>query len=91
MLPVRAGLSSTRPTRWLFIVNDGSGSISGYSIGFDGSLDLLSANGRTGNTGKNTGALDMALSNDESNLDTLNGQTHTIGVFEVKNKRGLPH
>jgi len=75
--------------RFTYTTNAGSGSISGYSIDFDGSLTLLDANGRTGNTGKDTGPLDMALSNDGRNLYTLNGQSDTIGVFAVKDKGGL--
>ena len=79
----------TNDGRFTYTTNAGSGSISGYSIGFDGTLALLDANGRTGNTGKDTGPLDMALSNDGRNLYTLNGQSHTIGVFKVKDKGGL--
>jgi len=75
--------------RFTYTTNAGSGTLSGYSIGFDGSLALLDADGVTGNTGKNSGPLDMALSNDGRNLYTLNGQSHTIGVFEVKDKGGL--
>jgi 6-phosphogluconolactonase (cycloisomerase 2 family) len=75
--------------RFTYTTNAGSGSISGYSIDFDGTLTLLDANGRTGNTGKGTGPLDMALSNDGRNLYTLNGRSDTIGVFEVKEKGGL--
>jgi 6-phosphogluconolactonase (cycloisomerase 2 family) len=75
--------------RFTYTTNAGSGSISGYSIDFDGTLTLLDADGRTGNTGKGTGPLDMALSNDGRNLYTLNGRSDTIGVFEVKDKGGL--
>jgi len=75
--------------RFTYTTNAGSGSISGYSIDFDGALTLLDANGQTGNTGKDTGPLDMALSNDGRNLYTLNGRSDTIGVFEVKDKGGL--
>jgi 6-phosphogluconolactonase len=75
--------------RFTYTTNAGSGSISGYRIGFDGSLALLDANGRTGNTGKDSGPLDMAFSNDGRNLYTLNGQSDTIGVFKVKDKGGL--
>lgn len=53
-------------------------------------IALLNANGRTGNTGKDGGPLDMALSNDGRNLYTLNGQSDTISVFKVKDKGGLP-
>ena len=75
--------------RFTYTTNAGSGTISGYRIGFDGSLALLDANGRTGNTGKNSGPLDMAFSNDGRNLYTLNGQSDTIAVFKVKDKGGL--
>lgn len=75
--------------RFAYITNAGSGSISGYNVGFDGSLALLDANGRTGLTGKNSGPLDMALSNDGRNLYTLNGGSDTIGVFRVKANGGL--
>ena len=75
--------------RFTYTTNAGSGTISGYRIGFDGSLALLDANGRTGNTGKDSGPLDMAFSNDGRNLYTLNGQSDTIGVFKVKDKGGL--
>ena len=75
--------------RFTYTTNAGSGTISGYSIGFDGSLALLDANGQTGNSGKDSGPLDMAFSNDGRNLYTLNGQSHTIGVFKVKDKGGL--
>jgi 6-phosphogluconolactonase len=75
--------------RFAYTTNAGSGSISGYRIGFDGSLTLLDADGRTGNTGKGSGPLDMAFSSDGRNLYTLNGGNHTIGVFGVKDKGGL--
>lgn len=79
----------TNDGRFTYTTNAGSGSISGYRIGFDGSLTLLDASGKTGNTGKDSGPLDMALSNDGRNLYTLNGQSDTIGVFAVKDKGGL--
>lgn len=75
--------------RFTYTTNAGSGSISGYGISFDGSLMLLDANGRTGNTGKGSGPLDMAFSNDGRYLYTLNGGNGTIGAFRVKNKGGL--
>jgi 6-phosphogluconolactonase len=75
--------------RFTYTTNAGSGSVSGYGIGFDGSLTLLDANGRTGNTGKGSGPLDMAFSNDGRFLYTLNGGNATIGAFRVKNKGGL--
>lgn len=75
--------------RFTYTTNAGSGSISGYTVDFDGSLALLDANGRTGNAGKGSGPLDMGFSNDGRFLYTLNGGTGTIGAFKVKNKGGL--
>jgi 6-phosphogluconolactonase (cycloisomerase 2 family) len=75
--------------RITYVTNAGSGSISGYRVGFDGSLTLLDANGVTGNTGKDTGPLDMAASPDGRNLYTLNGGSDTIGAFRIKAKGGL--
>ncbi len=75
--------------RFAYVTNAGSGSISGYRIGFDGSLMLLDPNGVTGNTGKDTGPLDMVISPDGRNLYTLNGGSATIGAFRIKDKGGL--
>ena len=75
--------------RFVYTTNAGSGSISGYEVGFDGALTLLDADGRTGNTGKGTGPLDMVVSNDGRNLYTLNGRSDTIGAFAIKDKGGL--
>jgi len=75
--------------RYVYTTNAGSDSVSGYEVGFDGVLTLLDADGRTGVTGKNTGPLDMVISNDGRNLYTLNGRSDTIGSFAIKDKGGL--
>jgi 6-phosphogluconolactonase (cycloisomerase 2 family) len=75
--------------RYVYTTNAGSGSISGYEVGFNGVLTLLDADGRTGITGKGTGPLDMVVSSDGRNLYTLNGRSDTIGVFAIKDKGGL--
>jgi 6-phosphogluconolactonase len=75
--------------RYVYTTNAGSGSVSGYVVGFDGELTLLDADGRTGITGKGTGPLDMVISNDGRNLYTLNGRSDTIGAFAIKDKGGL--
>ncbi|MCB1875938.1 MAG: beta-propeller fold lactonase family protein [Chromatiales bacterium] len=75
--------------RYAYTTNAGSDSISGYVVGFDGRIALLDANGVTGNTGKNTGPLDMVISSDGRNLYSLNGRSDTIGVFAIKDKGGL--
>jgi len=72
----------TRDGRFAYASNTGSGSISGYSIAFDGSLRLLTVDGRTAETGK--GPIDMALSADSRILFVLNSGDHSISAFEVE-------
>jgi len=69
--------------RFAYTTNAGSGSVSGYRIAFDGTITLLDAKGVTGKTGKESGPIDMVLSNDGRYLFTLNGGNNTIGAFEV--------
>lgn len=75
--------------RFAYTTNAGSGTVSGYEIGFDGTLNLLDRNGRTGRTGKGSAPIDMSLSNDGRNLYTLNSGNATISVFGVKSDGGL--
>jgi len=75
--------------RFAYDTNAGSGSISGFSIDFDGTIMLLDADGRTGVTGDGTGPLDMAMSTNGRYLYTLNGGNSTIGAFRVGGKGGL--
>jgi 6-phosphogluconolactonase (cycloisomerase 2 family) len=75
--------------RFAYDTNTGSGSISGYSISFDGTISLLDADGRTGVTGDGTAPLDMALSVNGQYLYTLNGGNETISAFRVDGKGGL--
>ncbi len=73
----------TSDGRFAYTTNAGSGSVSGYRIAFDGTITLLDAKGVTGKTGKESGPIDMVLSNDGRYLFTLNGGNNTIGAFEV--------
>lgn len=68
--------------RYTYVTNTGSGSISGYAIGFDGQITLLDADGRTGITGG--GPIDLALTDNGRFLYSLNGGTNTIGAFQVR-------
>jgi 6-phosphogluconolactonase (cycloisomerase 2 family) len=75
--------------RFAYTTNAGSSTISGYTVEFDGSISLLDEDGITTKTGKDSGPLDMGISNDGRNLYTLNGRNDTIGSFEFKEKGGL--
>ncbi|MCG6880641.1 MAG: lactonase family protein [Deltaproteobacteria bacterium] len=74
----------TKSGRFAYDTNAGSGSISGFRIGHDGSITPLDADGRTGVTGDGSGPLDMALSWNGRYLYSLNGGNDTISVFRVR-------
>jgi 6-phosphogluconolactonase (cycloisomerase 2 family) len=69
--------------RYAYTTNAASGSVSGFFIKRDGSLTLLDADGRTGETGAGSGPIDMALSVNSRYLYTLNGGNNTISAFRV--------
>lgn len=85
--------------RFAYTTNTGSGSLSGYRVGFGGELSLLRRNGVSGRTGRDSGPIDMALSNDARNLYTLNAGNHSISAFRLgargqlerlRSQKGLP-
>ncbi len=67
--------------KFAYTTNAGSGSISSYRIGKDGSLTLLEA--AAGLTGAGSSPIDMALSKDGRFVYALNAGTHTISAFRV--------
>lgn len=74
----------TNNGRFAYTSNAGSGSISGYRIGRDGSLSLLDAEGRTGLTGGDAShPTDMALSQGSGFLYALLNGTNQIAAFRV--------
>src|SRR5579862_6459517 len=81
------------PERWamrvhfgrvVYTANAGSGSISGFAIAGDGSLQLLTADGQTGLTGPGSHPTDMAQSSDGRFLYSLNNGNGTISGFDVQ-------
>jgi 6-phosphogluconolactonase (cycloisomerase 2 family) len=69
--------------RFAYVTNTGSGSISGYAIDFDGTIELLDTGGRTASTGDGSAPVDMAFSDSGRFLYSLNSGTNTIGAFRV--------
>ena len=67
--------------KFAYTTNAGSGSISSYQIGEDGSLTLLNA--VAGSTGSASTPVDMAFSNNGSYLYTLGNNAHTITIFQM--------
>jgi 6-phosphogluconolactonase (cycloisomerase 2 family) len=73
----------------VYTANAGSGSISGFAIAADGSLQLLTASGQTGVTGPGSHPTDMAQSNDGRFLYSLNNGNGTISGFDVQEDGSL--
>jgi 6-phosphogluconolactonase len=75
--------------RFAYVTNTGSGSISGYAIDFDGTIELLDADGRTALTGDGSAPIDMAITDGGRFLYSLNSGTNTIGAFRVHSDGSL--
>lgn len=77
-------LIASHDGRFVYTANAGSGSISGFRVGHQGSLELLDADGRTGVTGDGSHPADLAQSRDGRFLYSLNNGNGTISAFRVK-------
>jgi 6-phosphogluconolactonase len=71
----------TRNGKYAYVTNTGSASVTGYRIGNNGSLTVLDADGKTGNTGSSP--IDAALSRGSRFLYTLDANSQTITGFRV--------
>lgn len=69
--------------KYAYTANAGGSSISGYGVGADGSLTLLTAGGRTGDLGVGGNPLDIDFGADGRFLYVLKNGTGTIGSFVV--------
>lgn len=69
---------------YAYVSNSLSGSITGYRIRPNGSLDLLDPTGLTASTGQGSFPTDMAISADGKYLYVVNGGTLAIGVFSIQ-------
>lgn len=77
----------TRTGRFAYTSNTGSGTITGYAIGSDGSLAVLDADGVTATTG--AGPIDLALSGNSRFLYSLDSGSGTISAFRVEGDGSL--
>jgi 6-phosphogluconolactonase (cycloisomerase 2 family) len=67
--------------RFTYTTNTGSGSITGYRIGRDGSLTILDPDGVTATTGE--GPIDVDLTGNSRYLYTLNGDSDSVSIHRV--------
>lgn len=70
--------------RFVYVTNTGSGSITGYAIDFDGQIELLDDDGRTGVTGDGSTPIDLVITDSGRYLYNLNSGTHTLTGFRVE-------
>jgi 6-phosphogluconolactonase len=75
--------------RFAYVTNTGSGSITGYVVDFDGQIELLDDDGRTGLTGDGSTPIDVVISDNGRYLYNLNSGTHTIGTFRIQTDGSL--
>jgi 6-phosphogluconolactonase (cycloisomerase 2 family) len=69
--------------RFAYTANAGGSSISGYAIGNDGALTLITPGGRTGDLGVGANPLDIDFGGDGQFLYVLKNGTGTVGAFTV--------
>ena len=74
---------ATTDGRFAYAANAGTGTISGYAVGAQGTLQLLDASGITGSTGAGSTPLDLDLSRDNRFLYVLESGAGRIGAFAV--------
>jgi 6-phosphogluconolactonase len=79
----------TKNNKYTYTTNTGSGTITGYSIDYEGNLTLLNSDGVTANLGAGTSPIDMALSTNSQYLYCLNAGTHTISSLRVNGNGSL--
>jgi 6-phosphogluconolactonase (cycloisomerase 2 family) len=79
----------TNDGRFTYTTNTGSGTISGYRIGFDGSLRLLNEDGETAETGKGSTPIDAALTNNSRFLYVLTPGSQSIQGFDIASDGAL--
>src|ERR1051325_11578234 len=75
--------------RYAYTANAGSGTISGFSVGHDGTLALLNPSGVTGSFGAGSHPLDEAVSRDGRFLHVLVDGTHSVGTFRIAHDGSL--
>src|SRR4029079_3287133 len=74
---------------YAYTANGGGGTISGFTVGNDGSLALLTPGGATASMGATSHPLDMSISKDGRYLYTLTDGLHRISGFAMNDDGSL--
>jgi len=75
-------IAISRNGKFAYSTNAGSGSVSAYRVGNDGSLSLI--DGAAGLTGAGSSPIDAGVSADGQYLYVLNGATHNVSAFVIQ-------
>ncbi len=73
----------TSDGRFAYTTNTGTGTVSGYSVGYGGVLQLLNSGGITASLGATSAPIDLAVSNDSRFLYVLGPGTGVIAGFAI--------
>jgi 6-phosphogluconolactonase len=76
-------IAITEDGEYAYTTNTGSGSVTGYAIGADGSLTVLDANGVTAFTGRRSAPIDADLSDGSGFLYVNLAGTHEVAALQV--------
>ncbi len=79
----------TPNTRFAYVTNTASGTVSGYRLLPGGQLQLLNSNGITASTGSGSGPIDLAFSDGGDYLHVLNSGDGSIASFAVSRHGSL--
>jgi 6-phosphogluconolactonase len=82
-------LVASRDGRFAYTANGGSGTISGFSVGSNGSLTLLEPSGVTADLGAGSHPLDEAISSDGAYLYNLTDGRHQLTGFRIETDGSL--
>ena len=74
-------MAVSRDGRYAYTTNTGSGSVTGYAVGRDGTLTRLDADGVTGVTGPGSMPIDADFSRDGRFLYVLGAGSHAVHAF----------
>ena len=76
-------LVTSKDGRYAYTANGGGGTISGFTVGNDGSLTLLTPGGATASLGATSHPLDEAITKDGRYLYNLTDGLHMITGFSI--------
>jgi 6-phosphogluconolactonase (cycloisomerase 2 family) len=82
-------LVTSKDGRFAYTANTGSGTVSGFTVGNDGSLTLLTPGGATASTGAGSRPADESFTRDGDYLYVRSGGTNTISAFAMNDDGSL--